>query len=81
MGKKRGGGGGGGREKENSNHNIYLWAITHYEPSTFHNSDQPMFLVYVLLSLMALFKSYPCMGDLTLPLALLPLWAHTFTCT
>ena len=29
---------------------------------------------------MALFKSYPCVGDLTVPLALLPLWSHTFRC-
>ena len=44
------------------------------------SSEHPMFLAYVLLSLIALFKSYPCIGDTALPLALLPLWAHTFRC-
>ena len=43
-------------------------------------SEQPVFLVYVLLSLMSLFKSYPSVGDLALPLSLLPLWSHTFRC-
>ena len=43
-------------------------------------SDHPLFLAYVLLSLMALFKSYPSVGDLVLPLSLLPLWSHTFRC-
>ena len=43
-------------------------------------SDHPMFLAYVLLSLMTLFKSYPSVGDLALPLSLLPLWSHTFRC-
>ncbi len=44
------------------------------------SSNHPMFLTYILLSLSALFKSYPCVGDLTVPLALLPLWSHTFRC-
>ena len=44
------------------------------------SSDHPVFLAYILLSLMALFKSYPSVGDLSLPLALLPLWSHTFRC-
>ena len=43
-------------------------------------SNHPMFLTYIFLSLMALFKSYPCVGDVTVPLALLPLWTHTFRC-
>ena len=43
-------------------------------------SNHPVFLSYILLSLMALFKSYPVIGDLTVPLALLPLWSHTFRC-
>ena len=43
-------------------------------------SGHPLFLTYVLLSLMALFKSYPSVGDLALPLSLLPLWSHTFRC-
>jgi len=52
-----------------------------YTPSPpSHPSNHPMFLTYILLSLMALFKSYPCVGDVTIPLALLPLWTHTFRC-
>ena len=44
------------------------------------SSDHPLFLAYILLSMMALFKSYPSIGDLALPLSLLPLWSHTFRC-
>lgn len=54
--------------------NAFIYVI----PLTIRFSHRPMFLCYVLLSLMALFKSYPCIGDLTVPLALLPLWSQTF---
>ena len=39
-----------------------------------------MFLVYTLLSLISLFKSYPTVSDFTIPLSLLPLWTHVFRC-
>eukprot|EP00731_Ephydatia_muelleri_P026541 Em0018g641a len=55
--------------------NAFIYVL----PLSVRFSDQPLFLTYILLSLMALFKSYPCVGDLTLPLALLPLWSHTFS--
>ena len=47
----------------------------------FSYSKHPMFLVYVFLSLISLFKSYPTVSDITVPLALLPLWTHIFRCT
>ena len=49
-------------------------------PPSSLRSGHPVFLTYILLSLMALFKSYPSVGDLALPLALLPLWSHTSRC-
>lgn len=39
-----------------------------------------MFLMYMLVGLMAIFKSYPSYGDVALYLALLPLWRFTFSC-
>ncbi|CAI8016035.1 Phosphatidylinositol glycan anchor biosynthesis class U protein [Geodia barretti] len=54
--------------------NAFLYVL----PLSFRFSEHPVFLAYVLLSLMALFKSYPSVGDLALPLSLLPLWSHTF---
>ena len=29
---------------------------------------------------MSLFKSYPTVSDVTIPLSLLPLWTHVFRC-
>ncbi|XP_064393802.1 phosphatidylinositol glycan anchor biosynthesis class U protein-like [Halichondria panicea] len=54
--------------------NAFIYVI----PLTIRFSDHPVFLTYILLSVTTLFKSYPCLGDLTIPLALLPLWTHTF---
>ena len=42
--------------------------------------DYPTFLACVLCSLMAIMKSYPALGDATVPFALLALWAHVFPC-
>lgn len=47
---------------------------------TYLYSNHPMLLAYVLLSIMALFKSYPTISDITVPLALLCMWSHLFRC-
>ncbi|XP_064393288.1 phosphatidylinositol glycan anchor biosynthesis class U protein-like [Halichondria panicea] len=54
--------------------NAFIYVI----PLTIRFRSHPVFLTYILLSVTTLFKSYPCLGDLTIPLALLPLWTHTF---
>jgi phosphatidylinositol glycan class U len=53
-------------------------AFIHSIPLTIRFSEHPVFLTYTLLSLISLFKSYPTVADLSLSLAFLPLWSHTF---
>lgn len=42
--------------------------------------DQPVFLAYVLVTLMSIFKSYPSYADVAIFITLLPMWRHLFTC-
>lgn len=42
--------------------------------------NHPTFLLYALCFLISIFKSFPTVGDVALPLALLPLWSHLFKC-
>ena len=42
--------------------------------------DHPVFMMYQLIALTAIFKSYPSYADAALYLSLLPLWMHTFSC-
>lgn len=53
-------------------------AFIHSVPLTIRFSHSPMFLIYTILSMITIFKSYPTIGDFTLPLSLLPLWSYTF---
>ena len=46
----------------------------------FVDRGDPMFLMYSLLALMAVFKSYPAYSDIALYLAMLPIWKHTSVC-
>uniref|UniRef100_UPI00358FF5AD phosphatidylinositol glycan anchor biosynthesis class U protein isoform X2 n=1 Tax=Myxine glutinosa TaxID=7769 RepID=UPI00358FF5AD len=39
-------------------------------------SDHPQFLMFIQIALLAVFKSYPNLGDVAFYLALLPTWAH-----
>ncbi|XP_065916195.1 phosphatidylinositol glycan anchor biosynthesis class U protein-like [Dysidea avara] len=52
--------------------NAFLFTL----PLSLRYSNHPMLLAYVLTSLMALFKSYPTISDITVPLALLCMWSH-----
>ncbi|XP_065838468.1 phosphatidylinositol glycan anchor biosynthesis class U protein-like isoform X1 [Oscarella lobularis] len=54
--------------------NVFLYTM----PLAIRLRKHPGFLFYTLCSVMSIFKSYPTVGDLALPLALLPLWSHTF---
>lgn len=47
-------------------------------PLTFRLHDEPMLLAASLTALMAVFKSYPSLGDVGFYLALLPMWKHLF---
>ncbi|XP_067002406.2 phosphatidylinositol glycan anchor biosynthesis class U protein [Anabrus simplex] len=47
-------------------------------PLTLRLHTEPMLLAASLTALMAIFKSYPCLGDVGFYLALLPMWKHLF---
>lgn len=40
----------------------------------------PMLLAFSYLAIIAIFKSYPCIGDVGFYMSLLPLWKHLFQC-
>lgn len=48
--------------------------ILYLFPLTFTFKDCPEFLLTVLLSLITIFRSYPCVGDIALYMSLIPLW-------
>ncbi|KAH9515494.1 hypothetical protein Btru_011174 [Bulinus truncatus] len=55
-----------------------LNAVIYTVPLTVKFSKKPFFLLYVLLFLTSIFKSYPSYSDAALHSSLLPLWKHTF---
>lgn len=63
---------------------IYVFQINatllYLVPLTFRLHDEPMLLAASLTALMAVFKSYPSLGDVGFYLALLPMWKHLFNC-
>lgn len=62
---------------------VYYVCIVHVTdtavPIVVHR-EKPVFLMYILLVLTAIFKSYPSYADAALYFSLLPLWQHTFSC-
>lgn len=48
--------------------------ILYLLPLTFTFKDCPEFLLTVLLSLITIFRSYPCIGDVAFYMSLIPLW-------
>lgn len=48
--------------------------ILYLLPLTFTFKDCPEFLLTVLLSLITIFRSYPCIGDVAFYMCLIPLW-------
>lgn len=55
--------------------NAFLYTV----PLAVKLRDQPVFLMYVLVALMSIFKSYPSYADVALYLTLLPMWNHVFS--
>ncbi|XP_072371285.1 phosphatidylinositol glycan anchor biosynthesis class U protein isoform X2 [Scyliorhinus torazame] len=47
-------------------------------PSTYGFIDHPMFFMFVQLAIIAIFKSYPTVGDVALYMAFLPMWNHLY---
>jgi phosphatidylinositol glycan class U len=54
--------------------NAFIMSI----PLSIRFHDQPVFVFCLVVSLTSVFKSYPSFGDVLLPLAFLPLWAHLY---
>ncbi len=57
--------------------NVFIYVI----PLTLRLRRHPYLLAYTLLALIAIFKSYPCYGDVGLYLGLLPTMRHLFPYT
>lgn len=47
---------------------------------TLRLSHQPLFVITSLLGIFAIFKPYPCISDVSLYFAVLPLYRHIFPC-
>ncbi|KAK0046359.1 phosphatidylinositol glycan anchor biosynthesis class U protein [Biomphalaria pfeifferi] len=56
-----------------------LNAVIYTVPLTVKLAKTPFFLLYILLFLTSIFKSYPSYADAALYTSLLPLWRHTFS--
>lgn len=63
---------------------LFIWAFQinasflYLVPLTLRLHSEPMLLATSLTALTAIFKSYPCLGDVGFYLALLPMWKHLF---
>ncbi|KAK3086781.1 hypothetical protein FSP39_023280 [Pinctada imbricata] len=55
--------------------NVVIYTV----PLSVRLKEHPVFLFYLLVFLIGIFKSYPSYGDTGLILTLLPLWKHVFT--
>ncbi|CAD5117902.1 DgyrCDS6647 [Dimorphilus gyrociliatus] len=55
--------------------NIFLYAV----PLAIRFREEPMFLSCILLIFISVFKSYPSYADLSIYMALLPIWKHLST--
>lgn len=42
--------------------------------------EHPVFLIFMQLAVISIFKSYPTVGDIALYLAFLPVWSHLHRC-
>ncbi|KAE8576582.1 hypothetical protein XENTR_v10004250 [Xenopus tropicalis] len=56
--------------------NVFFYIV----PLTIKLKDHPMFLMFMQLAVISIFKSYPTVGDVALYMALLPMWAHLSRC-
>ncbi|XP_015119674.1 phosphatidylinositol glycan anchor biosynthesis class U protein [Diachasma alloeum] len=52
--------------------------ILYIVPLALRLRKDPMLLAFAYLAIEAIFKSYPCIGDVGFYMALLPLWQHLF---
>lgn len=63
---------------------FFLWtfqlnAFIYTLPLAVRFRKEPMLLLFILTMLIAIFKSYPCIGDVVIYFSLLPVWSHFFS--
>ncbi|XP_005091265.1 phosphatidylinositol glycan anchor biosynthesis class U protein [Aplysia californica] len=56
-----------------------LNAVVYAVPLAVKFSEKPFFLMFLLIFVTSIFKSYPSYADASLYFSLLPLWKHTFS--
>uniref|UniRef100_A0A3B4U321 Phosphatidylinositol glycan anchor biosynthesis, class U n=1 Tax=Seriola dumerili TaxID=41447 RepID=A0A3B4U321_SERDU len=52
--------------------NVFFYTI----PLSIKLKEHPVFLIFMQLAVISIFKSYPTVGDIALYLAFLPVWSH-----
>ncbi|KAA8593602.1 hypothetical protein FQN60_009718 [Etheostoma spectabile] len=52
--------------------NVFFYTV----PLSIKLKDHPVFLIFMQLAVISIFKSYPTVGDIALYLAFLPVWSH-----
>ncbi|XP_075938171.1 phosphatidylinositol glycan anchor biosynthesis class U protein isoform X3 [Anarhichas minor] len=52
--------------------NIFFYTV----PLSIKLKDHPVFLIFMQLAVISIFKSYPTVGDISLYMAFLPVWSH-----
>lgn len=55
-------------------------SLLYIVPLALRLRHDPMLLAFSYLAVIAIFKSYPCIGDVGFYMSLLPLWKHLFQC-
>lgn len=55
-------------------------SLLYIVPLALRIRHDPMLLAFSYLAIAAIFKSYPCIGDVGFYMSLLPLWKHLFQC-
>lgn len=55
-------------------------SLLYIVPLALRLRHDPMLLAFSYLAIIAIFKSYPCIGDVGFYMSLLPLWKHLFQC-
>uniref|UniRef100_A0A8C5FUH2 Phosphatidylinositol glycan anchor biosynthesis class U protein n=1 Tax=Gadus morhua TaxID=8049 RepID=A0A8C5FUH2_GADMO len=54
--------------------NVFFYTL----PLSIKLKEHPVFLIFMQIALIAIFKSYPTVGDLSLYMAFLPVWNHLY---
>ncbi|XP_051997493.1 phosphatidylinositol glycan anchor biosynthesis class U protein-like [Xyrauchen texanus] len=54
--------------------NVFFYTI----PLSIKLKDHPVFLIFMQIAIISIFKSYPTVGDVALYMAFLPAWSHLY---